>query len=174
MIWLLFLNTLLVSGTKCTCWYTNNECLWVQWYKCFHVVKDGMFHLMMWKIYVPFQEWFHGHGGVKNGTKIPSLGCWRYWCITIVNKINVDLGLLLVRTKEQKFCFIIIICFDSSIDRYHWYTIQASYREVCMFNPTSRYIVKNLCFPFFLILFALFFQLYSILTHFSFVFMHTA
>ena len=26
------------------CWYTNNECLWVQWYKYFHEVKDEMFH----------------------------------------------------------------------------------------------------------------------------------
>ena len=25
-------------------YYTNNECLWVQWYKYFHEVKDEMFH----------------------------------------------------------------------------------------------------------------------------------
>ena len=28
--------------------YINNECLWVQWYKYFHEVKDEMFHSTRW------------------------------------------------------------------------------------------------------------------------------
>ena len=42
-------------------YYTNNECLWVQWYKYFHEVKDEMFHSMRqsrveWNI-SSFTEW---------------------------------------------------------------------------------------------------------------------
>ena len=41
--------------------YTNNECLWVQWYKYFHEVKDEMFHStrrsrVEWNI-SSFTEW---------------------------------------------------------------------------------------------------------------------
>ena len=35
--------------------YTNNECLWVQWYKYFHEVKDEMSHSTRWSRV----EWVH-------------------------------------------------------------------------------------------------------------------
>ena len=58
-----FLIICRVGGAyTCQCkWYTNNECLWVEWYKYFHEVKDEMFHLtrqsrVEW--YIPcFTEW---------------------------------------------------------------------------------------------------------------------
>ena len=42
-------------------YYTNNECLWLQWYKYFHEVKDEMFHStrrsrVEWNI-SSFTEW---------------------------------------------------------------------------------------------------------------------
>ena len=32
------------DGDAISDYYTNNECLWVQWYEHFHEVKDEMFH----------------------------------------------------------------------------------------------------------------------------------
>ena len=54
-------------------WDKNNECLWVQWYKYFHEVKDEMFHSMM-RSQV---EWY-----ISSFCKIALCGMWWFTQIT--------------------------------------------------------------------------------------------